>query len=211
MKWTIACSALVLIVFGAFAALAAARADEVQRNFSAVSETKTFVGRVTGSRAYIGISLKGNHVIVYVCDGDGPRKRAQSTSEWFRGAVRGQQIALTSRKGARLTARIDGDRVAGTVRLPDGTSLSFVAVAARGKARFLWGAIPFSRSGKLAAGWIRLADRSERGTFVNSNFTCQRMAAELKVRVQEAIDVPLAENRREATELMGRYLEECVV
>lgn len=203
--WMAVLLALALAGLPAVAGAEPASAGPPPRATTATAGDQVFVGRVAGSRAHIGLSLKEGQLIAYLCDGDAPRNRRQTVSEWFRGAVAGQAIQLRSRRGARLTARLVGDRIVGTVRLAGGRGLSFVAQRARGTGRFLIGALPFTRSGRLVAGWIRLPGGAERGTYLGpGSVNCNSLY--LSARDAIAIGSDLLANR-----LLGEFARSCVL
>ena len=55
-----------------------------------------YVGRMAGTKAFVGVVVRGSRVTAYVCDG---RKLAR----WFEGRLQGGQARLRSRSGGRLT------------------------------------------------------------------------------------------------------------
>jgi hypothetical protein len=118
------------------------------------------VGRVDGTRAFIGVSLDGGRLRVYVCDGT--LKHKPTIKQWFRGRWDGQSPLTLTADGVEL--HIDAVAVDGTVTgrlvLRDGehafTTRSRPAPA---------GLYHRLRDGKGAT-WILLSKRSMRGTFV---------------------------------------------
>jgi hypothetical protein len=166
-----------LIEIGLPAAAIAGSAPTPRSSAATASKTTPAVhdygGRLSDSNAYIGLSLKHNQVIAYVCDGDSAHNRRQTIGAWFRGPAHSGAITLTSRDGVRLSARIQPHAFTGTVTLSDGKTLRFSAPAAHGQIRFLFAThaprtrgtpTELPRNGTLVAGWIRLADGTERGT-----------------------------------------------
>jgi hypothetical protein len=141
---------------------------------STTSPDHDYGGRLSDSNAYIGLSMLHDQVLAYVCDGDSAHNRPQTIGAWFRGRAHSGAMLLTSREGARLSARILPHAISGTVTLADGKTRRFTARLAHGQIRFLFATHPararatrtpgLPRDGTLVAGWIRLADGSERGT-----------------------------------------------
>ena len=109
------------------------------------------VGRIEGTRAFIALSVSGDRVRVYVCDGTGT-KRA-TVSQWFKGRWDGRPLTLRAgghvlRIESARTGRFDGKR--------------FRARPATGAAGL------FERTQEpLAGAWIALDERRVRGTFVS--------------------------------------------
>ena len=58
-----------------------------------------YVGRVAGTKAFVGVVVRGSRVTAYVCDG---RKLAR----WFEGTLRGERARLRGRSGGRLTLKV---------------------------------------------------------------------------------------------------------
>jgi hypothetical protein len=111
------------------------------------------VGRVAGTRAFIGLSLADGRVRVYVCDGT--TRRRPTIAKWFTGRWDGRG-ALTIVRG-RHTLNLDsveGGRLAG----PHGTH-AFGLRPATPPA----GLYHRARRGT----WIALSRRSARGTFAS--------------------------------------------
>ena len=109
------------------------------------------VGRVEGTRAFIALSVSGDRVRVYVCDGT-PTRRA-TVSQWFKGRWDGRS-PLRLRAGGHVlriesarTGQFDGKRF----RVRPATGAAGV----------------FERTKQpLAGAWIALDERRVRGTFV---------------------------------------------
>jgi hypothetical protein len=119
------------------------------------------VGRVDGTRAFIGVSVDGRRLRVYVCDG--LLKRKPKIKQWFRGRWDGQS-PLTLKAG-ELELHIDSVAPDGTVTgrlvLPSGEH----AFGARTRPAPA-GLYHRLRDGKGAT-WILLSEHSMRGTFVS--------------------------------------------
>ena len=58
-----------------------------------------YVGRVAGTKAFVGVVVRGKRVMAYVCDG---RKLAR----WFEGTLRDERARLRSGSGGRLTLKV---------------------------------------------------------------------------------------------------------
>lgn len=142
-------------------------------------EARQLVGRAHGSQAYVGFLVRGSDVVVYLCDGRPDRRRAERTSEWFRGRLQGSSLVLRSRGGAVLDAHITRGTATGTLRLADGRTLTFTARLATGKGAFVVITEPPSkpRTGRLVLGWISLPGGSQRGSV---SLTCRELNGVIK-------------------------------
>jgi hypothetical protein len=127
----------------------------------------SFVGRVEGTEAFIGIgpAAEAAQVVAYLSDGDpGKVGRKGSTSEWFVGSGTEGQIDLTSRNGVRLQAKIEGDTAAGTLAFQGGRTLDFTAERAKGKAAGLYREEASVGDAAYLLGWVVLNDGRARGS-----------------------------------------------
>jgi hypothetical protein len=70
----------------------------------------------------VTITVDGGRAKAYVCDG----RRIEA---WLRGTAADGAVELTGRKGARLSGTLDGDTVAGSLRLPGYPEWTFSARA----------------------------------------------------------------------------------
>jgi hypothetical protein len=87
----------------------------------AASGPQTYVGITSGSDEFVAVTLLGNgQAQVYVCDGE-------QVGEYFEGPVENGKINLTSARGAKLEATVDGESVEGTFSIANGTPLPFQA------------------------------------------------------------------------------------
>ena len=127
-----------------------------------VNQTKdglvgTWVGKVEGSDAFIGINVYENRdVMAYVCDG-------QTISQWFLGENAGKDSFVATRdNGARLQAKLTKEEATGTVTLAGGRPLEFKARRATGDAGLYRGSVSVNGV-KSLAGWVVLADGALRG------------------------------------------------
>jgi hypothetical protein len=120
------------------------------------------VGRVDGTRAFIGVSLDGRRLRAYVCDGT--VKRKPKIKQWFRGRWDGRSPLTLKAGGLELhidAVAADG-AVTGRLALRDGEH-AFSARARPAPA----GLHHRLRDGRGAT-WILLSERSMRGTFISS-------------------------------------------
>jgi hypothetical protein len=135
-----------------------------------------YVGRVEGTRAFVGVVVRGSDVMAYVCDG---RKLAR----WFGGRLRDGRAVLRSASGEELELRLS-DVARGTLRLPGREAASFVAVAAHGRAGLFRseraGTSP-GRPARVLTGWVRLNDGSLRGGTVVNGYRILRPTATVDV------------------------------
>lgn len=75
---------------------------------------QTFVGKISGSDAFVAVVLGEDGTAgAYVCDGE-------QIIEWFGVSASGGRVKGTSASGITLDAALDGGRLSGTVKLPDG-------------------------------------------------------------------------------------------
>jgi hypothetical protein len=85
------------------------------------SGPQTYIGITSGSDEIVGVTLLDNgQAQAYVCDGE-------EVGEYFEGPVENGQINLTSARGAKLEATVEGSSVNGTFSLANGTPLPFQA------------------------------------------------------------------------------------
>jgi hypothetical protein len=122
-----------------------------------------YVGKVSGTDAYIAVATDAKIVAGYLCDG-------KQLSTWFgHPAVSGGQAALTSRAGASLgSVRFSGTVATGVVSV-NGSSHAFSAELATGTAGlYRETSGTKDKPGYKETGWIVLADGSIRGA---TNFT----------------------------------------
>lgn len=131
----------------------------------------SFVGRIAGSDAFIGVVSDGRGVIAYVCD-------SALRADWFRGeiftSVNAGTIDLTSPSGARLRLELSSVQqgVLDASSAPrgqleiGGTNLNFqTEVASAGAGVFR--AERNTPSQSVLAGWIVLNDGDVRGAAID--------------------------------------------
>lgn len=127
----------------------------------------SFASAVEGSDALVGVVVDqdDDKVLAYVCDG-------KSLGTWFAGAPNDDgTLTVTAADGARLTGRITGGELSGTVTLPGATPRPFTAPAVSAPAG-LYRAKGEVRGQAAVGGWIVLADGSQRGGIrTSSGFT----------------------------------------
>ena len=142
-----------------------------------------YVGRVAGTKAFVGVVVRGSRVMAYVCDG---RKLAR----WFEGTLRGERARLRSRSGGRLTLKVASARRArGVLRLPGRKRLRFAASAARGRAGLFRDERDVTRSGRplrTLTGWVRLNNGRVRGATATSRYRIEHPSPGITVVLQAA-------------------------
>jgi hypothetical protein len=134
---------------------APAAAEPADRHVTLTPLPDARVGRVAGTRAFIGLSLAGGRVRAYVCDGT--MKRRPTIAKWFGGRWDGHG-ALTLVRG-RHTLQLDsaeGGRLVG----PDGTHAIRLRPATPPAGLY-------HRAGRPGGTWIALSRRRARGTFAS--------------------------------------------
>lgn len=130
------------------------------RKAAAVTSTPaTYVGHVSGSRALVGVATVGDRIRAYVCDG-------KNLSAWFNGRLANGSAKLAAANGQRIDVSVANRSATGKVTLAGGRVLRFAAAPARGDAGLYRG-----ESDGYLAGWIVLADGTQRGVFGNTSFS----------------------------------------
>jgi hypothetical protein len=128
-----------------------------------VAGTATYLGRVAGAEALIGITVHETCARAYMCDG--MPGRAVTLADWFTGRVRrGTLDTVSGQHRIRLAARLGGLTAIGTLTLADGRVCEFTAPLAAPGGR----AGVFERTGRIlglpfSAGRIVLPGGSQRG------------------------------------------------
>ena len=163
------------IAAGSLSAPASAAEEDVPR--------LGYVGRVAGTKAFVGVVVRGNRVTAYVCDG---RKLAR----WFEGRLRGERARLRGRSGGRLTLKVASARRArGVLRLPGRKRRPFAASAARGRAGLFRDERNVTRSGRprrALTGWVRLNNGRVRGATVTSRYRIEQPSRGITVVLDAA-------------------------
>jgi hypothetical protein len=109
-----------------------------------------YAGRTADDSAAIAIAILGDQAAAYLCDGE-------NVESWLRGTVKGNEISLTSRKGAALEAKLNGRTLVGKIEL-DNDELKFAIKEAKPPA-----GLYRARGAKTTIGWIILPDGSQVG------------------------------------------------
>ncbi|WP_146607941.1 hypothetical protein [Spongiactinospora gelatinilytica] len=112
-----------------------------------------YAGRVKEQGGLIAISVRNDKVIAYFCDG--------RTEAWFAGRAKDGEVTLKGFGGSSVSARLDGDRAVGGLRIGR-KSWDFTAPTAK-KPSGLYRASAIVRGARLKAGWIVLADGTQTG------------------------------------------------
>jgi hypothetical protein len=109
-----------------------------------------YAGRTDDDSAAIAVAILGDQAAAYLCDG-------QDVEAWFRGKVEGNQISLTSKRGAALEAKLIHGGLEGKIELAD-EELTFTIPQAEPPA-----GLYRARGSKTTIGWIILPDGSQVG------------------------------------------------
>ncbi len=109
-----------------------------------------YAGRTRDDSAAIAVAVLGEKAAAYLCDG-------RNVESWMRGTVDGDEIELESKAGAKLEAKLDGNRLKGTIEVND-EKLRF-EIAEAEKPAGLYRA----KGSKTTIGWIVLPDGSQVG------------------------------------------------
>jgi hypothetical protein len=146
-----ACSADPQFTVGDVDALAAAQADPEDRYDA------SFVGRVEGTDALIGLTPYEGQLLAYVCDGDPAELGGDADiSAWLDGPITDGLFALSNDGGVRLEGRQTATGFEGTVTLEDGSVHGFAATAAEGDEGLYREWLTSGRErGIIDIGWIK--------------------------------------------------------
>ena len=115
----------------------------------------TYAGRVGGGGGSVAVSIHGNQVIAYVCNGS-------TVEAWLKGTVDGNRLVMTGKDHARLSASYGYGKVSGDV-VAHGTDYSF-SVPVVSKPSGLYRATAVVRGATIKAGWIVLPDGTQVGS-----------------------------------------------
>ncbi len=133
------------------------------------SQPPSFVGKVSGTDAFIGVIKRENDLLVYVCDGKNGQN--ETIDAWFTSKISGDTFDLAAPNGMRVSGKLNGDSVVGAVKKADGVSLNFNTAPALGDAGLF--RVEQTVAGKQTIdGWIQLADGSIRGSAPVPNGVC---------------------------------------
>ena len=129
-------------------------------------QRNVFVGRINGTDAFIGVKIRGDEVLVYICDG-------KTVWRWLEGTLEDGKAELASR-GVRVQLTASNNAVAGTVTLGDDEH-SFRAIPATSPGAGLFRSEEKEPlGGKLVyRGWIFLPNGQFRGDVRRLSPNCQ--------------------------------------
>jgi hypothetical protein len=109
-----------------------------------------YAGRTDDDSAAIAVAILGDQAAAYLCDG-------KDVEAWFRGKVVGDEISLTSKRGAALEAKLIHGALEGKIELGD-EELTFTIPQAEPPA-----GVYRARGSKTTIGWVVLPDGSQEG------------------------------------------------
>ncbi|HEV2930013.1 MAG TPA: hypothetical protein VGW74_15070 [Propionibacteriaceae bacterium] len=109
-----------------------------------------YAGRTDDDSAAIAVAILGDQAAAYLCDG-------RDVESWLRGTVKGDEISLTSKKGASLEARLVHGALEGKIEVAD-KEQHFTINEAKPPA-----GLYRARGAKTTIGWIILPDGSQEG------------------------------------------------
>ena len=109
-----------------------------------------YAGRTDDDSAAVAVAILGDKAAAYLCDG-------QDVESWLRGTVTGNEISLSSKKGAALEARLVHGTLEGKIEVAD-DELRFTIKEAKPPA-----GLYRARGTKTTIGWIILPDGSQVG------------------------------------------------
>ena len=109
-----------------------------------------YAGRTEDDSAAVAVAILGDRAAAYLCDG-------KDVESWLRGTVKGDEISLTSRKGAALEAKLVHGALEGKIELA-GQEWQFLINQAEPPA-----GLYRARGAKTTIGWIILPDGSQVG------------------------------------------------
>ena len=151
----VAVAALLMLATG----LLSACGDD-DKDASPTAAPATYVGALPGTRVLVGIATNRSRIRAYACDG-------RDVGTWFDGTIKDGAAVLTAAGGQRLELKLGDGSASGSVTLGDGRERAFEAGAAEGDAGLYRGTHK-----RNVAGWIVLADGTQRGVFgTPTNFT----------------------------------------
>jgi serine/threonine-protein kinase len=132
----------------------------------------TYAGRVGGGGGSVAVSIHGNQVIAYVCNGS-------TVEAWLKGTADGGRLVMTGKNRARLSASYSYGKVTGDV-VAHGTDYSF-SVPVVNKPSGLYRATAVVRGATVKAGWIVLPDGTQVGSFEDDSNSSAPSAVEAPV------------------------------
>jgi serine/threonine-protein kinase len=119
----------------------------------------SYASAVEGSGALVGVVVdqKEDRVLAYVCDG-------KSVAAWFTGTPGDDgSISLTSADGTRLTGRVAGDTLTGSLILPNGGATHTFSAPEVDAPAGLYRSKSQLRGEPAVGGWVVLEDGRQRG------------------------------------------------
>jgi hypothetical protein len=128
-----------------------------------IGERGTYLGKVSGQNAWIGLSSTGKRFIAFVTDGS--ENHAPTFAQWFRGSLSNNvaDATATGKNGQdRLQAMLTGTQASGMVTLATGQSLPFTATAVSSASAPLTPTTTATPSSGMSAGLYR-GDRMMNG------------------------------------------------
>jgi hypothetical protein len=131
---------------------------------------RTFVGTVDNSDAFIGAATDGKQVRFYLCNGT-PEK-PNTIAAWWSGEMSRDKVDLTSKSGARLSARLGSNGFVGSAQMPDGKELTFSAPDATGQAGVYVHETNLEGTDHTFF-WIVQSDGQQRGTVLPPPVRCR--------------------------------------
>jgi serine/threonine-protein kinase len=122
----------------------------------------SYVGKVTGTRAFVAVVVRDSRVTAYVCD-------SRKIAHWFSGSVRGGKATLVSR-GYVLRITVGSRRTTGSVSFPGaaGVAHGFSAAKSARPAGLYRGAKTVGGR-RYLGGWIILPDGRQRGEVISGS------------------------------------------
>ena len=114
----------------------------------------TWAGKVEGSDAFIALVAGNDGFMAYVCDD-------ATIGQWFRADEPANPLVVGNDAGATLAANREGEDIAGTVRLPDGSVHAYTAAPATEPLHRTEG---FDENASALIGWVTLPSGERRGT-----------------------------------------------
>lgn len=113
-----------------------------------------YAGRTSGNEATIAITVQGDQVAAYLCDGD-------QVEAWLEGTITGGELNLQGSGDAGATGSLAGDAVFGTVQV-QGTQWPYAAQRAESPAGLYEGRGTVDGA-PARIGWVVLPDGSQTG------------------------------------------------
>jgi len=122
--------------------------------------SKTYVGTVSGTDAFVSVVVDGSRAMGYVCDGvPGTSPTPPTIQVWFNGPSDGTTVDVSQPAG-RLQLDLTATSMTGTLTLADGRTATVNGTAVTGDAGLYRAA-----SGGAVAGWILTPNAEQRGGF----------------------------------------------